>query len=121
VAPSTRPAWRLPHNGVITRDSGLEQQASHFDGWSCAKSDELLDACFAQLYAPANVYEHDWKASDLIAWDNIALQHGRRANPKTVRRSLRRVAMHHVTTAELIAGTGFDPARRAVLRASPPR
>jgi hypothetical protein len=30
-----------------------------------------------------------------------------------VRRSLRRVAMNTVTTAELIAGTGFDPEVRA--------
>jgi hypothetical protein len=29
-----------------------------------------------------------------------------------VRRSLRRVAMNEVTTAQLIAGTGFDPVWR---------
>ena len=87
----------------------LEQQASHFEGWSCSESDELLDAVFAHLYQPANLYEHDWRTGDFVVWDNLALQHGRRSNPNTVRRSLRRVAMNEVTTAELIAGTGFDP------------
>ena len=75
-------------------------------------SDELLDAVFAHLYQPANVYEHNWRIGDFVVWDNLALQHGRRSNPNTVRRSLRRVAMNEVTTGELIAGTGFDPAWR---------
>ncbi len=111
----SRPAiWRHPVIGVQLLFV-LEQQASHVDGWSCAESDELLDAVFAHLYAPGNVYEHYWRVGDLIVWDNLALQHGRRANPKTVRRSLRRVAMHTVTTGELIAGTGFDPAHRAAM------
>ena len=91
----------------------LEQQASHFDGWTCDDSDELLDTVFAHLYDETNVYEHEWQVGDLIIWDNLAVQHGRRANPNAVRRSLRRVAMNTVTTAELIAGTGFDPAVRA--------
>jgi taurine dioxygenase len=91
----------------------LQQQASHFDGWSCADSDELLNAAFAVLYEPANVYEHHWRVGDFVVWDNLALQHGRAANPNTVRRSLRRVAMNLVTTEALIAGTGFDPAVRA--------
>jgi taurine dioxygenase len=112
----SRPAvWTHPVLGVDVLFV-LEQQASHFQSWSCAGSDELLSAVFAHLYAPDNVYEHDWQAGDLIAWDNLALQHGRRGNPATVRRSLRRVAMHSVTTTELIAGTGFDPGHPAAAR-----
>ena len=107
-----RPAlWTHPVTGVPLLFV-LQQQASHFDGWSCSDSDELLDAAFAVLYEPTNVYEHHWRVGDFIVWDNLALQHGRAANPNTVRRSLRRVAMNTVTTATLIAGTGFDPARR---------
>jgi len=109
---STRPAvWTHPLTGARLLFV-LEQQASHFEGWSCSESDALLDALFAHLYAPANVYEHHWQVGDFVVWDNLVLQHGRRANPKTVRRSLRRVAMNEVTTEELIAGTGFDPAWR---------
>ena len=109
-----RPAiWDHPVTGVPLLFV-LQQQASHFDGWSCEDSDELIDASFALLYEPANVYEHRWQAGDFIVWDNLALQHGRPANPNTVRRSLRRVAMNIVTTQALIEGTGFDPARRAI-------
>jgi alpha-ketoglutarate-dependent taurine dioxygenase len=109
---ATRPAvWTHPLTGAGLLFV-LEQQASHFEGWSCSESDALLDALFAHLYAPANVYEHHWQVGDFVVWDNLVLQHGRRGNPKTVRRSLRRVAMNEVTTADLIAGTGFDPAWR---------
>ena len=107
-----RPAiWTHPITGVPLLFV-LQQQASHFDGWSCEQSDELLDAAFAVLYDPTNVYEHHWRVGDFIVWDNLALQHGRVGNPNAVRRSLRRVAMNTVTTSALIAGTGFDPARR---------
>jgi taurine dioxygenase len=109
----SRPAiWTHPVIGVPLLFV-LQQQASHFEGWSCHDSDELIDASFAALYHPANVHEHHWRVGDFVVWDNLALQHGRPANPITVRRSLRRVAMNVVTTGELIAGTGFDPVERA--------
>jgi taurine dioxygenase len=109
----SRPAiWTHPVIGVPLLFV-LQQQASNFEGWSCDESDELIDASFAALYRPENIYEHRWRVGDFIVWDNLALQHGRPANPNTVRRSLRRVAMNVVTTAELIAGTGFDPVERA--------
>jgi taurine dioxygenase len=110
-----RPAiWQHPITGVPLLFV-MQQQASHFDGWSCVDSDNLLEAAFDALYADANVYEHEWRTGDFVVWDNLALQHGRRANPRSVRRSLRRVAMNTVTTAELIAGTAFDPEHRRSL------
>jgi taurine dioxygenase len=42
-----------------------------------AESDELLDVLFAHLYRSERLYEHDWRAHDLVAWDNIAVQHAR--------------------------------------------
>lgn len=115
-----RPAiWQHPVLGVPLLFV-LEQQASHFEGWSCADSDEVLDALFAHMYSDENIYEHDWREGDLVVWDNLALQHGRRANPDTVRRSLRRVTMNEVTTAELIKGTGFDPTWRRAHTAPAP-
>jgi taurine dioxygenase len=38
-----------------------------------------LQACFAALYDPDFLYHHRWQEGDLIIWDNIALQHGRKA------------------------------------------
>lgn len=113
-----RPAlWAHPVTGR-TLLFVLEQQASHFEGWTAADSDALLDAAFDVLYADDNVYEHDWRVGDLIVWDNLTLQHGRRANPATVHRSLRRVMMNTVPTSQIIAGTGFDPVVRAARSAS---
>lgn len=110
-----RPAiWTHPLTGAPLLFV-LAQQASHFEGETCAQSDPLLDAAFRVLYAPSNVYCHDWRVGDLAIWDNLMIQHGRRANPNRVRRSLRRVAMNTVTTEDLIAGTGFVPALRAAL------
>jgi len=97
------------------------QQSSHFEGSTCAESDALLDAAFAVLYSPLNVYSHEWRPGDFIVWDNLMIQHGRRANPNSVHRSLRRVAMNTVTTEELIAGTGFDPKFRATRERAPRR
>ncbi len=110
---AARPAiWKHPVTGVPLLFV-LAQQASHFEGASCGESDPLLEEAFRVLYVPENVYRHDWRVGDFVVWDNLMIQHGRRANPNSVRRSLRRVAMNTVTTAELISGTGFDPAVRA--------
>ena len=29
------------------------------------------------LYRGEGIYEHDWRKHDLVAWDNIAIQHAR--------------------------------------------
>jgi alpha-ketoglutarate-dependent taurine dioxygenase len=41
------------------------------------ESEELLEALFAHLYRPEFIYAHHWRQGDLVAWDNIALQHAR--------------------------------------------
>jgi taurine dioxygenase len=101
--------------------SVYEQQSSHVVGWTDDAGEALLQQLFAHLYRPEHVYDHHWRRHDLVVWDNLALQHGRRANPNVVRRSLRRVAIHHIPTTALIAGTGFDPEwRRRLADASQP-
>lgn len=87
-----------------------EQQASHFVGLSLAESDALLDELFAHLYAEAHLLEHSWQPHDLLVWDNLALQHGRRENPRTVRRSLRRIPMSSRPFREIVAGTAYATA-----------
>jgi taurine dioxygenase len=54
-------------------------------------SDALLDALFERLYDPANIYEHHWQVGDLVVWDNLVVQHGRRKVHETTPRTLRRV------------------------------
>ena len=41
------------------------------------ESEELIEALFAHLYDPSHVFEHDWRQGDLVAWDNLAVQHAR--------------------------------------------
>ncbi len=41
------------------------------------ESEALLQEVFAHLYRPAAIYSHAWRTGDLVAWDNIAVQHGR--------------------------------------------
>jgi alpha-ketoglutarate-dependent taurine dioxygenase len=53
-------------------------------------SEELLHELWSYLDDDAVRYEHRWEVGDLIVWDNLALQHGRRDFPRGQRRSLRR-------------------------------
>jgi taurine dioxygenase len=41
------------------------------------ESESLLEELFAHLYEPAHVWEHEWRDGDLVAWDNLAIQHAR--------------------------------------------
>lgn len=55
------------------------------------ESEALLAALFAVLDDPGVQYVHRWQQHDLVVWDNIALQHGRRDFPPHQARSLRRL------------------------------
>jgi alpha-ketoglutarate-dependent taurine dioxygenase len=57
------------------------------------EGEALILELFEYLYDPAFIYEHVWKNGDLVVWDNLALQHGRRAIPEGVKRSLQRVSV----------------------------
>ena len=41
------------------------------------ENEEVLEALFAHLYDPTNVYGHEWRQGDLVIWDNLAIQHAR--------------------------------------------
>ena len=69
-----------------------------------ARSRELLDRLFAELYAPESRYEHWWQPGDMLMWDNLMLQHARteEAEPQAGRRALQRVALSTVALPELV-------------------
>jgi taurine dioxygenase len=69
-------------------------------GLARGDGDGLLDALFARLYDPANVYEHYWRTGDLLVWDNLVVQHGRRTVHETSPRTLRRVVFGEKTPWE---------------------
>ena len=69
-----------------------EQQTDRILEWDADASEDTLQALFALLYRPDNVYEHHWREGDLVIWDNLALQHGRPELIQEGERTLRRVS-----------------------------
>jgi taurine dioxygenase len=54
-----------------------QQMTQEIESLPKDESEELLEELFAHLYRAEHLYEHDWRAHDLVAWDNIAVQHAR--------------------------------------------
>ena len=54
-----------------------QQMTQEIDGMERDESEALLERLFAHLYRDEALYEHDWRTHDLVAWDNIAVQHAR--------------------------------------------
>jgi taurine dioxygenase len=48
-------------------------------GMSEQESDRLLEELFSYLYAEEQIYDHVWRAGDIVIWDNLAVQHARKA------------------------------------------
>jgi alpha-ketoglutarate-dependent taurine dioxygenase len=55
------------------------------------ESEHLRAKVHLYLYDERNLYEHHWQVGDLLLWDNLGLQHGRRQVPSDGPRTLRRV------------------------------
>ncbi len=70
-----------------------------------AESDALLEELFAYLYAPENIYTHDWREGDLVVWDNITVQHCRPA-PNDRARTLRRYEVSDIDLTEQYLAVG---------------
>jgi taurine dioxygenase len=68
VHPRTGRTMVLAMQGMTNEIEELDSEAS----------EDLLEELFSHLYAADHVYEHRWREGDLLVWDNIALQHGRR-------------------------------------------
>ena len=54
-----------------------EMMTKEIRGVAAERSEELLDALFALMYAPENLYEQRWEIDDFVIWDNFGAQHGR--------------------------------------------
>ena len=54
-----------------------QQMTQCVDALPKPESDELIEELFSHLYRSEGIYEHDWRERDLVAWDNIAIQHAR--------------------------------------------
>jgi taurine dioxygenase len=70
----------IGHRHPRTGDTLLyvsQQMTEEIEGLPADESEALLDELFAHLYRDEVVYEHEWRNHDLVAWDNIAIQHAR--------------------------------------------
>ena len=61
-------------------------------GMSEQESDGLLEELFSYLYADEQIYDHVWRPGDIVIWDNLAVQHARKAIAGG-RRTLQRVTI----------------------------
>ena len=57
------------------------------------ESAALLESLFAAIERPEVVYEHAWRAGDLVIWDNRCTQHARRDFPGDQTRLMRRIGI----------------------------
>jgi taurine dioxygenase len=53
------------------------QTSRNVVGMAPQESEALLQELFSYLYRPENIYEHSWEVGDLLALNNIAMQHAR--------------------------------------------
>jgi taurine dioxygenase len=103
-------AHRHPRSGQ-TMLYVSQQITMRIDELSAEDSEGLLQDLFAHLYQPAFLYEHPWENHDLVAWDNLAVQHAR---PNLTRegsvRTLRKVFAPMPERIDVKAHPRFAPA-----------
>jgi len=90
-----------------------EQQTDRIVDWAPDASEDTLQALFALLYQPDNLYEHHWREGDLVIWDNLALQHGRPELLREGERTLRRVSAVRSNSTDQYAWTTVSQAAEA--------
>ena len=88
-----------------------EMHTSHIEGLDSAHSEALVQRLFAHLYDPACLVTHDWAQGDLLIWDNVALQHGRRPVDRSApveQRTLRRIVICEKSTKEIFKNIRYN-------------
>lgn len=92
------------HPGSGRKTLYLASHASHIIGWPVAQGRVLLDELITFATQPRFVYQHRWRAGDLVVWDNrCTLHRGRPYDDANFRRDMRR------TTVEDSAPTSEQP------------
>lgn len=62
-------------------------------GLDPAESRDILETLYAAIENPAHVYEHRWRAGDVLLWDNRCLAHARRDFPPHETRMMKRLTI----------------------------
>jgi alpha-ketoglutarate-dependent 2,4-dichlorophenoxyacetate dioxygenase len=87
------------HPGSKRRTLYLASHASHIIGWPIPESRILLNDLIEHATRRKFVYQHHWKAGDLVIWDNRCTMHrGRMYDMEHTIRDLRRVTTQDVAS-----------------------
>ena len=81
---------------------------AYINGLSVAESEELLNVLWAHATQPQLTWHHQWKAGDIVIWDNRCVMHYRAPFDGGSRRVMHR-----------IQGKGDKPAQRSDAKATP--
>ncbi|MBA3727446.1 MAG: TauD/TfdA family dioxygenase [Armatimonadetes bacterium] len=82
------------HPGSGRRTLYLASHASHIIGWPKPQGRALLDELMTFATQPRFVYQHRWRAGDLVVWDNrCTLHRGRPYDDANLRRDMRRTTV----------------------------
>ena len=99
---AVRPAVIYHHRTAQPILYVTEIQHCRFNELGREESDALMAEMFALLYAPGDIFTHDWLPGDLVIWDNLTLQHGRPGLEQLSRRHLQRVTVADVSGTDML-------------------
>src|SRR5581483_4027623 len=101
---------RHPGSGRMTLY--LASHASHVIGWPVEEGRKLIEELIAFATEPRFVYQHRWRAADLVMWDNRCTMHrGRPYDELAHRRVLQRSTVSDVgNTVETARAAAHGPA-----------
>jgi taurine dioxygenase len=97
---NAKPTDNCAVQAVVPRQDGSgrpyifvgETHTAAIIGLADAESEALLEELFAVIYDEGNIYDHEWRNGDLVIWDNLAVQHGRKPVTGGIR-TLQRVSI----------------------------
>lgn len=99
VAEEGRKTPRSVHPAIWQRSSGehvlhaVPFQAVGIEGQENPEGDALLEELFQEMYAKMTPYWHEWKLTDMVAWDNWRFIHAAGGHKPEYRRSVRRTTI----------------------------
>jgi taurine dioxygenase len=75
--------------GLFVNDNYVK----HFEGWTEAESQPLLDFLYAWAARPELTWRHKWQVGDLLIWDNRCTQHAVVGDTAGAERTLHRITI----------------------------
>jgi alpha-ketoglutarate-dependent 2,4-dichlorophenoxyacetate dioxygenase len=111
--PPARQVLVRRHAGSSRKTLYLASHASHIVGWPLEKGRALLRELIEFATQPVFVYQHRWRAGDLVIWDNRCTMHrGRPYDDERYKRELRRSTVQDEGNTVALARSARGPSTR---------